>query len=58
MVDYFQVIKFLIDTIKPQEELDHHFFKHLKITLAKKENISLFDNRLFTSIELYKSKSK
>ena len=22
--DYFQVIKFLIDTIKPQEELDHH----------------------------------
>ena len=22
--DYFQVIKFLIDTIKPQEDLDHH----------------------------------
>lgn len=57
-VDYFETIKFLIDTVKPQEELDHHadiaiFFDEVlvKIYTHRTNDVSDFDFKLAVQMD-------
>ena len=51
--DYFEVIEFLINTIKPQEKLDHHadiglFYVYRSLlTLHRRTLLSLRDDPIF-----------
>ena len=61
--DYFQVIKFLIDTIRPQEELDHHadlgvFFDEVlvKIYTHRTKDVTDFDFKVAVQMDMIAKK--
>ena len=61
--DYFQVIKFLIDTIKPQEELDHHadlgvFYDEVlvKIYTHRTKDVTDFDFKVAVQMDMIAKK--
>ena len=58
-VDYFETIKYLIDTVKPQEELDHHadiaiFYDEVlvKIYTHRTNDVSDFDFKLAVQMDM------
>ena len=62
-VDYFETIKYLIDTVKPQEELDHHadiaiFFDEVlvKIYTHRTNDVSDFDFKLAVQMDMIAKK--
>ena len=62
-VDYFETIKYLIDTEKPQEELDHHadiaiFFDEVlvKIYTHRTNDVTDFDFKLAVQMDMIAKK--
>ena len=62
-VDYFETIKYLIDTVRPQEELDHHadiaiFFDEVlvKIYTHRTNDVSDFDFKLAVQMDMIAKK--
>ena len=62
-VDYFETIKYLIDTVKPQEELDHHadiaiFYDEVlvKIYTHRTNDVSDFDFKLAVQMDMIAKK--
>ena len=61
--DYYETIKFLINTVKPQEELDHHadiaiFFDEVlvKIYTHRTNDVSDFDFKLAVQMDMIAKK--
>ena len=61
--NYFQVIKFLIDTVKPQEELDHHadlgiFYDEVlvKIYTHRTKDVTDFDFKVAVQMDMIAKK--
>ena len=57
--DYYETIKFLINTVKPQEELDHHadiaiFFDEVlvKVYTHRTNDVSDFDFKLAVQMDM------